>query len=343
MSIFKSINDKNNNFDSLKYIINYTTNINATKTVDNIGTVGCRKDNILEDIMMVKNAYHQNNGHFYEHTTLSCTPDYDHVPDSVYMEMGKRIAEHYVGYQCVYTLHKNTRCRHLHFVFNNVNYKDGKKLSQGPPDLHRIKTYCNSVLEEYGFDYIKTNSQEMIDHNNHSFEDGWSFLEIYNDLPDDRSDIFSTIEEKKNIDYEYSSFPKSNWYSDQPFNRQNEYFCGGYNMNNNHLPDVMQSTEIAAPSSPNPGGGLDLMTINNIILKDLNDLETATHHISQSIYNNARVGAEALAVLREKGLDESVRVATVNNFYVGSDIHQTNNQFSQNFLEFNPDYNPFKY
>ena len=99
---------------------------------------------------------------------LSITPNYQSIPDSVYMEIGRCIAEHHTGFQCVYALHKDTCFRHLHFLYNTVSYKDGKKFSQGPPDLNKTKMYCNHVLE-------KLNLKRFI---------GMSDEDILNDIPD---------------------------------------------------------------------------------------------------------------------------------------------------------------
>ncbi len=340
MSIFKHVNDKINDFNSLKELLEYVTNTTATKMPSNIGAKGCNKNALLRDMMTIKKAYHKNDGRFYEHVVLSITPDREYVPDSDYMEIGRRIAEHYVGFQCVYTLHKNTDYRHLHFIFNSVNYKDGKKFSQGPTDLNRIKTYCNTVLDEYNLDLISTKPMEMLDDGNYYFKNGYDFLEIHSDTPIKRKDIFKSIEneckETADRNAEYELFVGSCTTNESFFYPRNTYYGGNY-MNNStdfNAPAVQQSSSTIANPSSNSNGGLDLVTVNNVYLNSSNDLEAATRDISQSIYDNARVGAEALAVLREKGLDEGVRVATVNNFYVGSNTNQMNNAYD-------PYYNPF--
>lgn len=327
MSILKWVNDANNDQDSYEYIVKYVTCKPYTDWNNNVGTKGCRKEAIIRDMNAVKEAYHKNNGKLYEHVVLSLTPDYSSRKDSDYMEIGRRIADHYVGYQCAYALHKDTRTRHLHFVFNSVSYKDGKKFSQGPPDLNRIKIYVNTLLEEFDFDPIHSSPIEMLDTGEHYFSNGWRFLEIDDDKPDDRNMFLvpnPKIEEDENKkyaeDYEYNYFgAESTWLGNN--------FSGGYDMKSqfnypvstsHDVPCVTQSTTMTANQGNNSGNGLNLVNINNIKLNSLDDLGQAIGDMNNAFHNAAQVGAEAMAVLRQRGVSDSVTVTAINNYYVDS-------------------------
>lgn len=350
MSVLKWVNDANNDQDSFEYIVKYATSKPYTDWDKNVGTKGCRKDAIIRDMNAVKKAYHKSNGKLYEHVVLSITPDYNSRNDSDYMEIGRRIAEHYAGYQCVYALHKDTEYRHLHFVFNSVSYKDGKKFSQGSPDLNRVKMYCNHVLEEFDLDPIRTSPLDIVDTGEHYFSNGWSFLEIYNDKPDDR-DIFRNTpppdEDDNNANYDVDSYfgISSSWYNNE---------IGGYfNMNSssqyNHgcmyqgIPDVTphpvpsaihqnapalsQATTISMNQGNNSSNGLNLVNINNIKLNSLNDLGQAIGDMSDAFHNAAQTGAEAMSTLRQRGIGDGVTVTTVNNYYVDYNNSHEENSF----------------
>lgn len=335
MSIFKCVNDSNNDHDSFEYIVNYATKKPYTNWDTNVGTKGCRKDAIIRDMVAVKEAYHKNNGKLYEHVVFSITPDYKSVPDADYMEIGRLIADHYDGYQCVYALHKDTRIRHLHFIFNTVSYKDGKKYSQGPPDLNRIKMYCNHILEKLDFDPIRSNPIEMVDTDKHYFADGWRFLEIDNDEPDDRNLLLvePPQTEEDNINeyaeaYEYSCFGDySAWYNN---------ISGGYNMNSpfnypsvmpQSEPSVTQATAMTIAQGCNSESSLNLVNINNIKLNSPDDLGQAISDMSVAFNDAAKTGAEAMAVLRQRGVTDGVTVTTVNNYYINSINDSTKSVF----------------
>lgn len=338
MSILKWVNDANNDQDSYEYIVKYVTSKPYTDWDKNVRTKGCRKDAIIRDMSAVKKAYHKSNGKLYEHVVLSITPDHSSRKDSDYMEIGRRIADHYIGYQCAYALHKDTRIRHLHFVFNSVSYKDGKKFSQGPPDLNRIKMYVNTLLEEFDFDPIHSSPMEIIDTGEHFFSNGWRFLEIDDDQPDDR-DMFRNTpppnEEDDNTNYDVGSYfgISSSWYNNE---------IGGYNMNSSqynqglmyqgipddapqsvpsgipqNLPALSQATTISTCQGNNSGNGLNLININNIKLNSLDDLGQAIGDMNNAFHNAAQVGAEAMSNLRQRGVSDGVTVTTINNYYVG--------------------------
>lgn len=329
MSILKYVNDANNNYDSFEYIVKYVTTKPYTNFTNDVAAKGCRKEAVIQDMTAVKEAYHKNNGKLYEHMVLSITPNYQSIPDSVYMEIGRRIAEHHTGFQCVYALHKDTCFRHLHFLYNTVSYKDGKKFSQGPPDLNKIKMYCNHVLEEFNLDPIRSNPLNMIDTGQYYFNNGWRFLEIDDDYPDDRDMFLAPPPQNENSnqyaeDCEYGRLDAySAWYSND--------ISGGYNNmksqfnypvpTSQDLPSITQSATMAVNSCDNSGNGLNLVNVNNITLNSLDDLGQATSEMNSAFNNAARAGAEAMAILQQHGSNANVTVTTINNFSFNSDIN----------------------
>ena len=54
MSIYKVINDHRNSRDDMEYIIEYATKKPYTVWDTDVGTVGCRKEAILQDMVAIK-------------------------------------------------------------------------------------------------------------------------------------------------------------------------------------------------------------------------------------------------------------------------------------------------
>lgn len=320
MSIYKIINDHRNSKDDMEYIIKYATKKPYTVWDTDVGTVGCRKEAILQDMVAIKKAYNKDCGKYYEHSVLSITPDHASMKDSDFMEIGRRIASHFIGHQCVYALHKDTKNRHLHFITNTISYKDGKRFNQGPPDLNRMKVFINSILEEYDLDPIWSSPAEMIDTGNYSFSDGWSFLELSNIQPDDRN-LFLAPPPKtdpNNTDCctESAYGISSSWYGGR---------VGGNSMDSRYfypavmpgtVPALSQATVMA--SGAGSTDGLNLVNVNNVALGNMNDLAAAVRDMGNAFQSSACAGAEALSAMRQHGVNEGVTITTVNNFYVDS-------------------------
>lgn len=243
------------------------------------------------------------------------------------MEIGRRVASHCIGHQCVYALHKDTRTRHIHFVWNTISYKDGKRFSMGPPGLNQEKLYINKVLEEYDLDPIRSSPNEMIDTGYHDIRYPAQFLEVYNDTPDDRNMFLAPppqTEENNNDDDLSMAEARSIWFGNY----------GGNCMYNNYVPAEMPQTAPAVTQSASitagnntSGNGLNLVNVNNIKLESMNDLSQATSDLGDAFNSAAHAGATALATMRRNGIDEGVTVTTVNNFIVGGSDDNNGNPF----------------
>ncbi len=117
------------------------------------------------------------------------------------MDIADEIASYFSEYQSVYSVHKDTRHRHIHMVLNSVSYETGKKFSQSKQELNQLKGYFNHVLSDYELDIIKTKTDDILDENPYNFNDGFDFLEI--DCDEEENEI--TIYDDNNYDAPYIS------------------------------------------------------------------------------------------------------------------------------------------
>lgn len=335
MSILRRVKGHNNDFESLIHIADYIVTKPFTDWDTNVGVVGCRKDNFLKDMVAVKQAYHKNTGRMYDHSVLSITPDIQHIPDDVYMEVGRRIASHRLGYQCVYALHKDTSIRHIHFLFNSVSYKDGKKFSQGPSALNENKTFVNYVLEGYDFDPIKEGMLGCIDNNPYYFDiNGYSFLEIDDDSPDDRNILVPPPPDENQYINPDAPIPGVHMFLTGGRRIYNPFNGGYYNMNNSSYPyrAVNPYYQLATPtprmpvppqSSTEPA--LNLVNVNNIYLGSPSDLSAAAGDMNNAFSDTAKAAAEAMAVLMKKGCNANVTITSINNYYPANNGNSKDN------------------
>lgn len=328
MSILKRIQDSKNDRDALEKIIKYVTKKPYTVWETDVETIGCRKEAALQDMRAVKHAFHKTGGRQYEHAVLSITPDFPSLKDSDYMEIGRRVALHCVGFQCIIALHRDTKTRHLHFVWNTISYKDGKRFTQGPPGLHQEKIYINHVLEQYDLDPVRSNTTEMIDTDFHDINYPLDFLEIFDDVPDDREMFNAPPPETQNNNEEFIA-PTSNW-ADAYATFGN---FGGNLMKYSRVntpaqqyrPPVLTQTSSMTAGNTARGNGLNLVNVNNIKLASMNDLSQATSDLNDSFNSSARAGATALSTMRRNGIDEGVTITTINNFVIGGEEEPNRN------------------
>lgn len=84
----------------------------------------------------------------------------------------------YPDYLAIMAVHIDSRVLHSHVILDAVNAVTGKKLSQGPGDLNRVKQKVNGILKANGFEIIRMSTNEFVDYTNHGREEGFDFLEL---------------------------------------------------------------------------------------------------------------------------------------------------------------------
>ena len=146
MSLLKIINGANNDKDFIPKIHEYIVDDVKTDKGQLVGTSNCFRKHAVKDFMTVKKLHHKTHGRQGIHMVLSITPDIPENSDEVYMDIADEIASYFSEYQSVYSVHKDTRHRHIHMVLNSVSYETGKKFSQSKQELNQLKGYFNHVL-----------------------------------------------------------------------------------------------------------------------------------------------------------------------------------------------------
>lgn len=201
MSLLKIINGANNDKDFIPKIHEYIVDDVKTDKGQLVGTSNCFRKHAVKDFMTVKKLHHKTHGRQGIHMVLSITPDIPENSDEVYMDIADEIASYFSEYQSVYSVHKDTRHRHIHMVLNSVSYETGKKFSQSKQELNQLKGYFNHVLSDYELDIIKTKTDDILDENPYNFDDGFDFLEI--DCDEEENEI--TIYDDNDYDAIYIS------------------------------------------------------------------------------------------------------------------------------------------
>lgn len=178
MSILKFINERRTDRKRLHDKIDYLTARSKTADGKLVGNSNCISRYTVEEMLLVKKIYHKTGGRCWVEIVVSLTPDEKFRPDAQYMEIAKEIVDLFEDFQCLYTVHLDSKVRHLHILMNTVSVRDGRKFSQSPAGLQRLKQQTNDILQAHGFDIIKIGAAEMLDLADHTNDDNFAYLEI---------------------------------------------------------------------------------------------------------------------------------------------------------------------
>ncbi len=178
-AVLKFINGRNYGADSLKDICNYITDETKTNGGKLIATQGCSSEHPVDDMLTNKRLHHKTHGKQYEHFVLApCPNGSDKSPEAVLKAAKEIVATVFPENMAVITVHTDTKVVHAHTVLDAVNAVTGRKFSQSPADLNRVKQKSNNILEKHGFEIITASANDIVDHTDYSNEVGFDFLEL---------------------------------------------------------------------------------------------------------------------------------------------------------------------
>ena len=178
-AVLKFINGSNDTTDSLKNICGYTTAKSKTNDGTLVATYGCSPEHPIEDMLRNKRLHNKMHGKQYEHFVIApCPNGSDNTPEDILKVTKEIVATLYPEHMAIITVHTDTKVVHAHTVLESVNAVTGRKFSQGPSDLNRVKQKVNDILQRHGFEIITASTNDIVDHTDYSKEDGFNFLEL---------------------------------------------------------------------------------------------------------------------------------------------------------------------
>lgn len=178
-AIIKFINGKNDKRDYLSGAIDYVTDATKTNGGALVATQGCSRSHILDDILVNKVLHHKPHGKQGVHFVLAFPPEGNAKSSTDILNVTREIVSTvYPDYLAIMAVHIDSRVLHSHVILDAVNAVTGKKLSQGPGDLNRVKQKVNGILKANGFEIIRMSTNEFVDYTNHGREEGFDFLEL---------------------------------------------------------------------------------------------------------------------------------------------------------------------
>lgn len=242
-AVLKFINGANNTPDSLRAICDYTTDTAKTKGGTLNATQGCSLEHPVDDMLANKRLHNKTHGKQYEHFVLApCPNGSDKSPEDVLKAVKEIVATVFPENMAVITVHTDTKVVHAHTVLDAVNAVTGRKFSQGPADLNRVKQKANNILKKHGFEIITASANDFVDHTDYSNEDGFNFLEL-----DEAQFITEATVEEISTFTDSVSLTNTNFFSGWDYPSCDNYNYGGNNMNYTPYMPQIQAMPASAP------------------------------------------------------------------------------------------------
>lgn len=246
MTIIKAINEKGTDRKSLYKKKDYLTADSKTNGGKFVATFNCMSPYVIEEMLSVKRIFHKSGGRCWFEYVISPTPDIPSRANEDYLELAKEIANLFPGFQCICVLHLDTKTRHLHFLFNTVSIRDGRKYQQSPSGLQTLKQETNDILMKYDFDICKLGINEILDTNDYSDAESFEYLEI-----DEGLFLSEVVSVDRKIDISNQEICINEYdpvYVDYPFFQSEGSMI---DMNNTYNPYAMtMKSEATAPQLP---------------------------------------------------------------------------------------------
>ena len=178
-TILKFINGKNDSRTYLREATDYITDPAKTGNGQFVSTQGCSRSNALDDMLVNKVLHHKTHGKQGVHFVLAFPPNGNERSPADILDVTRKIVSTlYPDYLAVMAVHTDSKALHSHVILDAVNAVTGKKFSQGPSDLNRVKQKTNAILHDHGFELIRASANDFVDYTDYSSAIGFDFLEL---------------------------------------------------------------------------------------------------------------------------------------------------------------------
>lgn len=221
-------------------VYDYITDPAKTDNGTLVATHGCSKEHPIEDILANKKLWQKTNGKQGEHFVLALAPCGENKsPLEVLSVVKEIVATVYPENIAIIAGHTDSKHLHFHVALDAVNAVTGRKFSQSPADLNRVKQKANNILQKHGFEIITASANEFVDNTDYSKEEGFDFLEL-----DESQFITETEIEEISQATDSVSLTNTNPFYGWDYPSCDNNYLGGYTMNNNYTPYVPQTQAI---------------------------------------------------------------------------------------------------
>lgn len=115
-----------------------------------VTALNCSEPTAYEEFNATKNLFHKNGGRMYYHVVQSFLAGYE-IPYELAHKIAVEFAEKaFKNYECIVATHVDRDHVHSHFVFNSVNFSDGKKYHSNLKSVQELMALSDEICQKYG-------------------------------------------------------------------------------------------------------------------------------------------------------------------------------------------------
>lgn len=146
---------------TLHGILEYVADLNKTRP-EFISGSGISAKYAYDEMKLVKYVYHKTDRRQYKQFIISFNETESlMLSDQFLQKIAQEIARYFpCGYQTFWTLHFDSKNKHIHFIVNSVNTFTGKKLSFWKQELYDFKLFVDKLIQGYGLSPVKMYSHK---------------------------------------------------------------------------------------------------------------------------------------------------------------------------------------
>ena len=139
-------------YNVIHYIVNTRKNPNGITNVKDSSESNIRK--IAHLFLEEQKYWRKESGKRIRHFHVDFPPD-TKLSYKDYCYIAYCIMDYFEDYQIIFALHEfdnegNPCHKHLHFAFNPINYRNGKRFHLNKKQLKEFREYINDILSSYG-------------------------------------------------------------------------------------------------------------------------------------------------------------------------------------------------
>ncbi|MCD8157551.1 MAG: relaxase/mobilization nuclease domain-containing protein [Clostridiales bacterium] len=156
MAIIKAVNSR----ASIGNVIRYITKPGKTEERF-IGTVNCRKNNILGDMRATKKSWGKTGGRQYKHFIQSFSLEENITPEEAHIIAEELVNgwDKFKGYEVCFATHTDRNHIHTHVVVNSVSFENRKKFNYSKRELQQFKDLSDRIIAEHGKEICRKNNE----------------------------------------------------------------------------------------------------------------------------------------------------------------------------------------
>lgn len=141
---------------TLHGILEYVADLNKTRT-EFISGAGISTKYAYDEMKLVKYVHHKTDRRQYKQFIIAFNETESLMLSNEFLKkLAQEISAYFSSkYQTLWSIHFDSKNKHIHFIVNSVNTFTGDKLSFWKQELYDFKLFIDQLIQSYGMSPVK--------------------------------------------------------------------------------------------------------------------------------------------------------------------------------------------